>query len=147
MNISIRPSNASDVSRLFDVWETAVAATHDFLSDADQRAIANLVRDEYLPHADLTVAVNDDDVALAFMGMTDNEIDSLFVHAEARGTGVGRKLVQFARDDKPVVRTEVNEQNAQGVAFWKHMGFREVGRAETDRQGRPYPLLLLEWRR
>ena len=147
MTISIRQSNASDVSRLFDVWETAVAATHDFLSDEDQRAIANLVRDEYLPHADLTVAVDDNDVALAFVGMTDSEIDSLFVHAEVRGTGVGRMLVQFARDDKPVVRTEVNEQNAQGVAFWKHMGFREVGRSEVDRQGRPYPLLLLEWQR
>lgn len=147
MATSIRMSNPADVPRLLEVWETAVSATHDFVDEADRRAIAALVRDEYLPNAPLTLAVDEDDVALGFMGMTDNEIDSLFVHADARGRGVGRTLVQHACDQASTIRTEVNEQNVQGVGFWRHMGFREVGRLEVDRQGRPYPLLLMEWRR
>lgn len=78
------------------------------------------------------------------MGMTGNEIDSLFVHAKLRGSGIGRQLAELAFDRARVIRTEVNEQNTQAVNFWKHMGFDEVGRMDTDRQGKPYPLLLME---
>ncbi len=78
------------------------------------------------------------------MGMTGAEIDSLFVHADVRGTGAGRQLVDLALSRFPVIITEVNEQNTQGVGFWLHMGFRQIGRSDTDGQGRPYPLLRLE---
>jgi len=147
MRISIRKSTPADAGRLFDVWHSAVEATHDFVSPEDHSEIAALVRDQYLPAADLDVAIDENGLPLAFMGMTGNEIDSLFVHADARGTGVGRLMVEHACAKGPIIRTEVNEQNAQGVAFWEHMGFRRVGRTETDGQGRPYPLLQMEWRR
>lgn len=43
---------------------------------------------------------------------------------------------------------DVNEQNPQGVAFYQHMGFVQVGRSERDGQGNAFPLLhmrLGEW--
>jgi putative acetyltransferase len=36
---------------------------------------------------------------------------------------------------------DVNEQNPQGVAFYRHMGFEQVGRSELDGQGNAFPLL------
>ena len=142
----IRKAVPADTARLFDVWRTAVEATHDFVSAGDKVEIANLVRDDYLPVADLDVVIDAGGVPVAFMGMTEAEIDSLFVHADARGTGAGRLLVELAQSRFPIIRTEVNEQNPQGVGFWLHMGFCEIGRSNTDGQGRPYPLLRLEWR-
>ena len=144
MGYKIRKSTPADAPRLFDVWRTAVAATHDFLSDEDQAEIAELVREKYLPSADLDIAVDEHDEPLAFMGMTDNEIDALFVHDEARGKGLGRLLVELAFTRAPLILTEVNQQNRQAVEFWKHMGFRETGRTPVDQQGRPYPLLRME---
>ncbi len=143
----IRKAVPADADRLFEVWQTAVEATHDFVSAGDKLEIARLVREDYLPAADLDIVVDSEGVPLAFMGMTDAGIDSLFVHADARGTGAGRRLVELSHSRFPVVTTEVNEQNVQGVGFWRHMGFREIGRSDTDGQGRPYPLLRLEWRR
>ena len=143
MSVRIRKSRPEDLPCLFDVWRTAVRDTHDFVAEDDHKAIAVLVRDQYLPSADLDVAVDGSDVPLAFMGMTNDEIDSLFVHADARGRGVGRMLVELAFTRAQVVFTEVNEQNEQGVGFWKHMGFSEIGRKEVDGQGRPYPLLRM----
>ena len=145
MSHSIRKSVPADADRLFEVWQTAVDATHDFVSAADKIEIARMVREDYLPVADLDVLVDTDGLPLAFMGMTGAEIDSLFVHAGARGTGSGKQLVELAFSRFPVVRTEVNAQNTQGVGFWLHMGFREIGRSDLDGQGRPYPLLRLEW--
>lgn len=143
MDVRIRKSTPADVPRLFEIWQTAVHATHDFVAEEDHKEIAVLVRERYLPTADLDVAVNPEGVPLAFMGMTGNEIDSLFVHSDARGSGVGRELVELAFTRAAVIYTEVNEQNAQGVGFWKHMGFREIGRLDVDDQGRPYPLLRM----
>ncbi|MEG5438703.1 GNAT family N-acetyltransferase, partial [Enterobacter hormaechei] len=40
-----------------------------------------------------------------------------------------------------VNEVDVNEQNPQGVAFYRHMGFEQVGRSELDGQGNPFPLL------
>jgi putative acetyltransferase len=145
MNFRVRKSSPEDVPRLFEVWRTAVRDTHEFVAEDDHREIAVMVRDHYLPSADLDLVVDDNDIPLAFMGMTDNEIDSLFVHGDARGSGAGRILVELAFSRAPVVFTEVNEQNEQGVGFWKHMGFAEIGRKEVDGQGRPYPLLRMRW--
>ena len=144
VNLRLRKSTPADAPALFEVWRTAVAATHDFLSRQDVDAISRLVRDKYLPTADLDVAVDQDNIPLAFMGMTGSEIDALFVHANARGCGIGRQLAELAFARARVIRTEVNEQNTRAVEFWRHMGFREVGRTDTDRQGKPYPLLLME---
>lgn len=144
MSYRIRKSVPADVPALFQVWRAAVFATHDFVAKEDLAEISRLVRDQYLPTAELDVAVDEDDTPVAFMGMTDNEIDALFVHGALRGSGLGRQLAELALTRARVIRTEVNEQNTQAVGFWKHMGFRQVGRSDTDHQGRPYPLLLME---
>ena len=146
MTYRIRKATPADADRLFEVWQTSVDATHDFVTAEDMAEIAKLVREDYLPVADLDLIEDANGTVLAFMGMTGAEIDSLFVHADARGNGVGRVLVDLAMRRFPIVVTEVNEQNTQGVGFWHYMGFRQIGRSDTDGQGRPYPLLRLERR-
>ena len=37
----------------------------------------------------------------------------------------------------------VNEQNPAALGFYRHFGFREYRRTETDEEGGPYPLLYL----
>lgn len=50
-------------------------------------------------------------------------------------------LLQYAIAEFGVNEVDVNEQNPQGVAFYRHMGFEQVGRSELDGQGNPFPLL------
>ena len=145
MQSRVRAASAADLPALYEVWRTAVADTHTFLSAEDHDAIAILVREQYLPNAALDVVVDGHERALAFMGMTGNTIDSLFVHASARGTGLGRHLVELARTRAASLVTEVNEQNVRGLGFWTHMGFRPTGRTDLDGQGRPYPLVQMAW--
>ncbi|HEV7319217.1 MAG TPA: acetyltransferase [Ensifer sp.] len=143
MTISIRPSRPSDFPRTFEIWRSAVVATHDFLTREDFAAIEALVRDQYLPAAEFLIAADENDVALGFMGMSGAQIDSLFVHAEARGAGVGRRLVEHAMSLHPALTVDVNEQNASAAGFYQRMGFETVGRSPVDDAGRPYPLLHL----
>jgi len=114
------------------------------VSADDLAAIDRAVADEYLPNAELLVAVDAYGAPVAFLGGTGREIDSLFVDSCAHRQGIGRTLVEtFAASGKGELHVEVNEENAAARAFYERLGFRIVGRSPLDRQGRPYPLLRL----
>ncbi len=131
---------------LFDLWQRAVEATHQFVSAEDRARIADLVQDRYLPTAPLTVACGADGTPLAFIGMTGNSIDSLFVDPDQHGRGIGRALVDIAKGRYPAgVTVEVNEQNEAAAGFYRHLGFGVTGRSSADGQGKPYPLLTMAW--
>ena len=68
----------------------------------------------------------------------------LFVSAEKRGRGIGKELLQYAVDVYGVTELTVNEQNAQAVGFYGHIGFRTYKRSETDEQGGRYPILYMK---
>jgi putative acetyltransferase len=139
---TIRRSKPSDGDRLVAIWRSSVDATHDFLSAADREAIDAEVR-SFLPAAAVLLAVDDENQGIGFMGLTEGHIESLFIDAEHRGRGLGRRFVEIAAGENPVVSTDVNEQNDQALGFYHHLGFVTVGRSPLDEQGRPYPLLHL----
>jgi putative acetyltransferase len=144
MSYSVRKSRPSDVPRLLEVWRRAVAETHDFLAADDRDALDPIVATEYLPNADLLVAADDSDRAVAFLGGTGREIDSLFVDPQVNGRGIGTMLMDaFAAQGTGELWIEVNEQNDAARRFYERRGFRVVKRFPDDRQGRPYPLLRM----
>lgn len=142
--IKLRPSRPEDGDRVVEIWAAAVDATHDFLSLEDRTAIGREVA-AFLPGAPLTVAVDHRDRPVGFMLIADAHMEALFIDPEHRGAGVGRMLIDYALAVHPVLTTDVNEQNAQAVGFYEHMGFERTGWSATDGQGRPYPLIHLRF--
>jgi putative acetyltransferase len=140
----ISQASAVDLPRLFEVWETSVRATHDFLSDAAIEGLKPLVRDLLATSAPLHCLRDDAGKPYAFLGVTDGTIDMLFVHPDHRGTGAGRTLVAFAIAMAGARKVDVNEQNHQAAGFYAHLGFRTVGRSPLDPFGNAYPILHLE---
>lgn len=122
-------------------------ATHDFLHPEHKALIAKLVRDEFLPRAELALAVDEADAPLGFVAMSGNRIDALFVDPARHRQGIGKALILRGARDQPLLFVDVNAQNARGVGFYRHLGFGEIGHSATDELGLPYPLLHLEWRR
>lgn len=142
----IRPSTSQDGERVLDIWRRAVDATHDFLAPNDRRDIEAEVA-VFLPIAALDLAVDETDRAMGFMQLVGGHLEALFVDPDARGCGIGRVLVEEALRRHPSLATDVNEQNVQAIGFYERMGFVRCGRSATDRQGRPYPLIHLRYRR
>ncbi|EPH0094757.1 TPA: acetyltransferase [Pluralibacter gergoviae] len=142
MVIKIRRSRHEEGKQLIAIWCRSVDATHDFLSGAYRAELEDLVS-AFLPEAPLWVAVTEKDEPVAFMLLTGEHMDALFVDPAVRGRGVGKLLIEHALTLAPRLTTDVNEQNEQAVGFYRKMGFKVAGRSETDDLGKPYPLLNL----
>lgn len=142
--IMIRSSRPNEGERVIEIWRGAVDATHDFLSTEDRHAIDAMVCD-FLPHVPLWLAVDSDDYPQAFMLIEGGHMQALFVDPACRGSGMGAALVRHGLALHPRMTTDVNEQNGQAVGFYEKMGFKRMGRSPFDDQGKPYPLIHLEY--
>jgi putative acetyltransferase len=129
-----------DFPRVVEVWEASVRATHHFVSETDIEYFRPLVRDE-LPSVELACVRDTDGLVAGFMGVAKGKIEMLFVHPNWRGCRIGKRLIRYAVDMLGATTLEVNEQNAQALGFYLHMGFEVAGRSELDWSGKPYPTL------
>ena len=134
------------LAQLLDVWERSVRATHTFLSGAEIVRIKAYVPEALGGVARLFAALGEDDRPLGFMGVQDGSLEMLFLAPEARGKGLGRRLLQYGIDRCGVDWLAVNEQNPAARGFYEHMGFAVYRRTDTDEQGGPYPLLYMRRR-
>lgn len=130
--------------RLLNVWESSVKATHLFLSREEIENIKRYVPQSLRTAMHLLVAENEAGDPVAFAGIDGQKLEMLFVCAEYRGRGIGRRLLQYAVENYAVNELAVNEQNPQAAGFYEHMGFRVYKRSDTDEQGNAYPLLYMK---
>ena len=132
------------IERLLEVWESAVRATHLFLSED---AIAEIKK--YVPQAlkeipHLLIVENERQIPVGFMGIAERHLEMLFISDTERGKGFGKELLKYGMEKYSVEDLAVNEQNPLARGFYEHMGFTVYGRTERDEQGNPYPLLYMK---
>ena len=143
MPVHIRRTVPDDRAPLLALWERSVRATHLFLADADVVSLRPAVADELASDAiEWWIAHDDAATPLGFMGYGDGVVEGLFIDASHRGSGVGRRLIDHARQRSGgALSVDVNEQNDAAVGFYEALGFTVVGRSPTDADGRPFPLV------
>ncbi|WP_375058242.1 acetyltransferase [Zobellella sp. DQSA1] len=127
--------------RLTQLWEASVRVSHHFLNETDIAELRPLVRHQYLAAVQPWAAVDSRGHIPGFVGVAGQRVEMLFIDPERRGCGLGRLLLEHAVHHLGATELDVNEQNPQAVAFYRHLGFEEVGRSPLDGQGRPFPLL------
>lgn len=132
----------TDYPRLMEIWESAVLNTHDFLKKEDF-----LYYKEQLPVYFQYVTLlgfEQEGVLVGFMGIAEGNLEMLFVDNNYRGMGIGKKLITYAISNLQVTKVDVNEQNAQAVGFYKHVGFNVSQRSDLDGEGKEYPILHMQ---
>lgn len=124
---------------LIELWAKSVKATHMFLFNEDFEFYKSQMP-TYLSAVKLYVEYAPDGTAAGFMGVSDDAIEMLFVAPRHFRTGIGLRLVELALS-KGIRKVDVNEQNTEALHFYEAMGFKVVGREETDGEGKPYLIL------
>lgn len=133
----------TDYLPLIDIWDSSVSATHDFLSSEDFHKIKEQLP-FYFENVTLYTYSDHTDQIKAFLGVSDDMIEMLFVHDSERGKGIGKSLLMFAINDLRLKKVDVNEQNIQALYFYEKFGFKRVGYSKLDSEGMPYPIVHLE---
>jgi len=136
----VSPLRSEDVEQTVEVWEKSVRATHDFVTEADIEIFRPLMRDS-LPQLPVYCVRDRAGKAAGFIGVSEGNVESLFVDPAWRGQGVGRRLMEYAIHELGATTVDVNEQNPQAIGFYVRMGFEVIGRSDEDGLGKPYPLL------
>lgn len=131
------------LAQLTAVWEASVKATHTFLSAGEREQIKECVPRALAQVPCLLAAWEAPGEPVGFLGIAGDSLEMLFLAPEARGKGLGKRLLRTAVEDYGVTRLTVNQQNPQAVGFYQHLGFRITHATPLDEQGRPYPLLYM----
>lgn len=138
----IRKVEPTDYPRLMEIWESAVLHTHDFLKKEDFLYYKEHVP-SYFPYVTL-LGFEQEGCLVGFIGIAEDNIEMLFIDNDYRGKGIGKQLISHVMNDLHVTKVDVNEQNAQAVGFYKHIGFHVVTKSELDNEGKAYPILHMQ---
>lgn len=135
------------LNALIDLWEDSVRSSHGFLAESAIAEIKEEVSKQLQSAENILVATASNDF-VGFIGFENNKIDMLFVSPKFFKRGVGRALIREAYERKlkqyESVTLDCNADNAQGLAFYKYLGFRESGRSAKDSKGRNFPIVHFE---
>lgn len=132
------------LDELLIVWEKSVRSSHHFLKEEDIAYFRPLVRNQYFRAVRLFVIRNAKGRISAFMGLSDDMLEMLFVLPEEQGHGYGKMLVDYAISTCNINKVDVNEDNEQAYRFYLHMGYKAIGRDEFDSFGKPFPIVHLQ---
>lgn len=132
----IREFRADDLEPVLDVWCRASIVAHFFLPDGFFAAEREMLRSRWLPSADTTVYVAEKKV-VGFLSLIGNEVGGLFVDPEYQRRGIGRALMDGAREVCPILELSVFEENHAGLSFYRAYGFDVIGRQINDGTGQP----------
>lgn len=136
----IRLATEKDYPRIMEIWESAVKATHDFLSEEDFNYFKKVIPRDYLPNLDVYL-INENEKTQGFASVADGNLEMLFIHNDVRGKGLGKKLYEFMKAKTRLTKVDVNEQNPQAIGFYEKLGFKQTGRSGKDGSGKNYPII------
>lgn len=141
---SIEKLSPSHYFEIIEIWEASVRATHHFLSEEDIAFYKPIVLKYALPAIDLYGIYTNNNLS-GFIGILQDKIEMLFLRPECRGQGLGRRLLEYALNELKTYKIDVNEENPEALGFYKHLGCQIISRDKFDGNGKPHPILHLEF--
>ena len=140
MNVyEMQKREPKQLHQLVSVWKDSVRTTHLFLSDAEIEKIQTYVPSALHDVGHLIVAEKKSGQPIAFMGITGNRLEMLFLSSTERGNGLGRQLLEYGIHHYDIREVTVNEQIPPPAGFSHRL---EFAMCKTHRRGKSLPASL-----
>ena len=117
----IRVLKKADIERVVDIWLDTNLKAHYFIPGQYWKNNIDLVK-EMLPQAEVYVYENDCQIE-GFIGLNDEYVEGIFVSGEMQTQGIGKILLNYAKDKRNKLYLNVYQKSARAISFYKREGF------------------------
>ena len=117
----IRKLQKADINRVADIWLKTNLKAHFFISEQYWISNYEFVK-EMLPQAEVYV-YEDDKMIQGFIGINDEYIEGIFVSDEMQSQGIGKALLNYAKDKRSKLLLNVYQKNTRAISFYQREGF------------------------
>lgn len=138
----VRKFQTGDLERAAEIWLAANLQAHGFIPRAYWEEQLETVRD-LLPHAELYVW-QDGGAIQGFIGLNGDHVEGLFVRPQRQGRGIGKALLDRARDAHGRLTLNVYRKNERAAAFYAREGFQVRGEGVDENTGEPEYTMVWE---
>jgi GNAT superfamily N-acetyltransferase len=137
--ITIRPATSSDAAAVADVYLASFHATYDFPLAHTDDEVRGWIGD-VVGSGGTWVAIEPLGAVVGMMAIEPGVLDQLYVRPDRLGEGIGRRLLDVARDRSPDGLTLYTFQvNARARRFYERNGFVAdwFGDGSANEEGQP----------
>ena len=138
----VRRMEAAELGAVAEIWLEANLDAHDFVPEIYWRSQLEPVR-ESIWKAEVYV-YEEDGAILGFIGLDGETVEGLFVKKEARSRGIGKALLDRAREGRDLLELRVYSENWPAVKFYYREGFTLFGQ-DVDRATGQDESLMAWW--
>lgn len=125
----IRKFKIDDLSDILQIWLDTNIKAHSFINKEYWINNFELVK-EMLPNAEIYIYEHDNKIK-GFIGLDNGYIAGIFVCDTHQSQGIGKKLLDKAKDIYYVLSLNVYEKNNNAIKFYEREGFL-IKEKQTD---------------
>lgn len=138
----VRRMRPAEIDAAADIWLETNIEAHSFVPERYWRDHFEEVKG-LLAQAELYVFEGEAGVQ-GFLGLDADYIAGLFVKSGARGGGIGKKLLDYAKSGRSRLTLRAYQKNAGAIRFYRREGFAVQGESVDEGTGEPEYLMLWE---
>ena len=117
----IRKLRKQDINKVSSIWLDTNIKAHYFIPIQYWKSNFEFVKELLLQ---ATVYVYEDNQKIqGFIGMNDDYIEGIFVSDEMQSQGIGKILLNYAKDKKNKLFLNVYQKNTRAISFYQREGF------------------------
>lgn len=124
-NAMIRERKAADGSLVARIWLDSNREVHDFIPaeywEENYQSVKEALLQGEVYVCEMEMAGKTDIVG--FIGMNEDFIEGIFVRDDVRSRGVGRELLDYAKDRRNRLMLGVYQKNQRAIRFYQREGF------------------------
>ena len=117
----IRELQNADINKVTDIWLDTNVTAHSFISKQYWQNNFELVK-ELLLQATVYVYEQNQEIQ-GFIGLNDEYVEGIFVSDEMQSQGIGKALLNYAKDKRSKLLLNVYQKNTRAISFYQREGF------------------------
>lgn len=122
----IRLSEECDINIIMEIWLESTIRAHSFIEKDYWVNNYDLVKTKYIPYSK-TYVYEEGNKIKGFISIIENNfIGALFVDNNSQGNGIGKKLLDFAKEEYKSLSLAVYKENEKALKFYLREGFSIV---------------------